>query len=79
MTNHLSAQRRRYLEAGGISFFIGDGQLAYRPETTVEAFYSWNIASRTWLTGGYQRIHNPAYNARRGPVDVMAIRAHMQF
>ena len=76
MANYLSAERRRFLELGGISYFIGDGRLQYSPETIFEGFYSWTIAKRFWLTGDYQRIQNPAYNSDRGPVNVMAIRLH---
>jgi len=79
MTNHLSSERRRFLEAGGISYFIGDGQLHYKPERIFEGFYSWAVAKGFWLTGDYQRIQNPAYNANRGPVDVFALRLHARF
>lgn len=79
MSNGLSAQRRRYLEAGGISFFIGDGRIDYRPETILETFYSWQVAPGMWITSGYQHIRNPAYNAKRGPVDVIALRVHTRF
>lgn len=79
MTNYLSPERRKFLEAGGISFFIGDGQLQYKPETIFEGFYSWGISKGVWLTGDYQRIQNPAYNASRGPVDVFAVRFHAEF
>ena len=37
--NGLSRQRRDYLSAGGISFFIGDGALNYRPENILETYY----------------------------------------
>ena len=79
MLNHLSPERRRFLEAGGISYFIGDGALRYRPETVVETFCSFSISKTVWLTGDYQRIVNPAYNADRGPIDVVAFRLHAQF
>ncbi len=79
MSNSLSAQRRRYLEAGGLSFFIGDGKIDFRPEMILEAFYSWNVRRGVWLTSGYQHIRNPAYNAMRGPVDVIALRVHTRF
>ena len=79
MANYLSPERRRYLEHGGLSFFIGDGQLRYKPETIVETFYSWGVSRGVWLTADYQRIKNPAYNASRGPVDVFAFRFHTEF
>jgi hypothetical protein len=79
MQNQLSSDRRKYLEAGGISFFIGDGTLRYKPETIFEGFYSLGLSKSIWLTGDYQRIQNPAYNASRGPVNVFAVRFHAEF
>ena len=79
MMNGLSRDRRQYLEAGGVSFFIGDGSLNYKPETILETFYSIGVIKNVWLTGDYQHIQNPAYNAARGPVNVFAIRAHAEF
>lgn len=79
MQNQLSGDRRKFLEAGGISFFIGDGSLSYKPETIFEGFYSFSIYKNTWLTADYQRISNPAYNASRGPVNVYAFRFHSEF
>jgi len=77
--NGLSADRRAYLEAGGISFFIGDGALRYQPETIFELYYSLGLARNTFLTLDYQRIQNPAYNADRGPVDFAGLRLHAEF
>ncbi len=79
MMNGLSQHRRAYLEAGGLSYFIGDGYLRYRPETVIETFYSVSIAKHFWITGDYQRIWNPAYNAARGPIDVLAVRIHAEY
>ncbi len=79
MVNGLSKDRRQYLKAGGLSYFIGDGYLKYRPETIVEAFYSARVWKETWVTADYQHIQNPAYNAARGPMDVIAIRLHAEF
>ena len=78
MRNTLSDERRHFLETGGISFFIGDGKLNYRPEDIFEGFYSLNLGKEYWLTADYQRIQNPAYNADRGPIDVYAFRLHME-
>lgn len=77
--NTLSSDRRQYLEAGGMSFFIGDGRLNYRPETVLETYYSWGVAKGIWLTGDWQRIANPAYNTDRGPMDIYALRLHVHF
>lgn len=79
MRNRLSTDRRNYLENGGISFFIGDGALQYKPENIFEGFYSLSVCRGTWITADYQRISHPAYNASRGPVHVYALRMHAQF
>lgn len=79
MRNFLSADRRHYLEAGGISFFIGDGRLNYRPEDILEGYYSFALCKGSWLTADYQRIQNPAYNADRGPLNIYALRLHAEF
>ncbi|WP_310643323.1 carbohydrate porin [Limnohabitans sp.] len=79
MRNTLSADRQQFLKAGGISYFIGDGQLNYRPEQILETFYSFQVARGTWLTADFQHIQNPAYNADRGPIQVYAARFHAEF
>ena len=77
--NTLSKDRRRYLEAGGISFFLGDGHLNYRPEQVFETYYSANVWKNFYVTADYQHMMNPGYNADRGPVDLAAIRLHVEF
>jgi carbohydrate-selective porin OprB len=77
--NTLSADRRRYLEAGGISFFLGDGHLNYRPEQTFEAYYSVNVWKDLFVTADYQHMWNPGYNSDRGPADFGALRFHVEF
>ena len=79
LQNRLSPERRRYLELGGLSFFIGDGRLDYKPETIIEGYYNWAMMPGLWLSGGYQKIRNPAYNSSRGPVNVFAARLHAEF
>jgi high affinity Mn2+ porin len=79
MRNVLSQDRRRFLEAGGISFFIGDGALNYRPENIFEGYYSFGLSKGVWLTADYQRMQNPAFNADRGPIDIYALRFHSEF
>lgn len=79
MRNSLSNDRRNYLAKGGISFFIGDGGLNYRPENIVETYYSWKAMAGIWLTADYQRIANPAYNADRGPANIGSLRVHAEF
>jgi carbohydrate-selective porin OprB len=77
--NTLSDERRRYLEAGGISFFLGDGHLNYRPEQVFEAYYSANVWKDLYVTADYQRMLNPGYNSDRGPVNFGALRFHVEF
>jgi high affinity Mn2+ porin len=81
MDNRLSRDRRAFLEAGGVSYFIGDGarNFRYRPERGFEVFYNLGIHKNLWLTADYQRIQNPAYNALRGAVNVYALRVHTEF
>lgn len=77
--NTLSNARRRYLEAGGISFFLGDGALNYRPEQVVEIYYSMNVWKGAYLTADFQHMWNPAYNTDRGPANFAAARFHAEF
>ena len=77
--NELSSARRAYLAAGGISFFIGDGALRYRPEQVLEAFYKLQVVKGVTVSLNGQRILNPAYNADRGPVNLIATRLHLEF
>jgi high affinity Mn2+ porin len=73
----LSDDHRRYLAAGGYGFIIGDGALNYAPETIVEAYYLFALTDSFSLTADYQFVANPAYNADRGPVSVIGMRAHL--
>jgi high affinity Mn2+ porin len=80
VANGLSADHRNYLAAGGYGFLIGDGKLNYTPELIAELYYKLNaFQKKFWLTPDYQFILHPAYNADRGPVNVIGIRAHVEF
>ena len=79
LRNMLSTDRRNYLAAGGISFFLGDGALNYAPEQLFESYYSANVWKNLYLTADYQRMWNPGYNADRGPVNFAALRLHVEF
>lgn len=72
--NGLSLAHRRFLAAGGVGFFLGDGRLNYRPEQVVEAFYRWRVLPGAWVSLDWQRLTSPGYNADRGPVDVLSLR-----
>ncbi len=77
--NTLSHDRRNYLAAGGLSFFIGDGALNYRPEQIAETYYSVGFVKGVSLSFDYQHYRNPAYNADRGPVSIASARFHAEF
>jgi high affinity Mn2+ porin len=77
VVNGLSQDHERYLAAGGYGFIIGDGALDYEPEMIVEAYYLFALTDAFSLTADYQFVANPAYNADRGPVNVIGIRAHV--
>jgi len=75
----LSAEARAYFAAGGLGILIGDGQLNYRREKILEAYYAYSFNKSVTLTFDYQFITNPGYNADRGPVSVFSGRFHAEF
>jgi len=76
--NGLSRDHRDYLAAGGLGFFLGDGQLSCSTERIFETFYSFGIARGTSLSGDYQYVANPGYNRDRGPAQVFTLRLHFE-
>ncbi len=80
IANDISAARRRYLAAGGLGILVGDGRLPHAgPELIAETYYNLALIGPLHVTADGQLIVNPAYNRDRGPVPVLAIRAHAQF
>jgi high affinity Mn2+ porin len=80
VSNGISKPHRDYLAAGGYGFIIGDGKLNYASELIAELYYKLNAyQGKLWLSPGYQFIANPAYNSDRGPVNVLSLRAHVEF
>ncbi|WP_319244100.1 carbohydrate porin [uncultured Propionivibrio sp.] len=79
LAHFLSKDRREYLEKGGISYFIGDGWLNYKPEQIMESYYSAKVHKNLWMTADYQYVRNPAYNADRGPIHIVGVRMHAEF
>jgi high affinity Mn2+ porin len=78
--NGISGERERYLDAGGLGIVIGDGKLPNAgPEKILETYYSLGVLEYAHLTFDYQFVTNPAYNRDRGPVSILAVRAHAQF
>jgi len=77
--NGLSRDHRDYLAAGGEGFFLGDGQLNYSTERTLELFYNLNMVRGAWISASAQRTVNPGYNRDRGPAEVYSLRLHTEF
>src|SRR5450631_3747355 len=77
--NALSRDHRDFIAAGGLGPLIGDGQLNYRRERILESYYAYALNKQLTLTGDYQLVINPAYNADRGPVHVFSGRLHGEF
>lgn len=78
--NAASADRRRYLDAGGLGLLIGDGRLPdSSSERIVETYYRLGLGRFVHLTLDYQYVANPAYNVNRGPVSIWAVRLHTEF
>ncbi|MES2586497.1 MAG: carbohydrate porin [Pseudomonadota bacterium] len=84
MQNGLSSYRRSYLQAGGVSYFIGDyagpGQtISYSPERIGEVYYNATVIKNVLAGLNFQHIINPAYNSARGPVNILSFRIHAEF
>ena len=78
--NGISAERERYLNAGGLGLLVGDGKLPHPgAEQIVETYYSVAAYSQVFVSLDYQWIKNPAYNSDRGPASIVAVRVHGQF
>jgi high affinity Mn2+ porin len=78
IANSLSGPHRQFLAQGGMGYFIGDGRLNYRDEQIFEAYYSWAVTPGLWLSFDLQHYRNPAYNRDRGPVNLGALRMHIE-
>jgi high affinity Mn2+ porin len=80
IANAILGERRRYLAAGGLGILIGDGKLLHAGlELIGETYYDFAVVGPLHFTADGQLIVNPAYNRDRGPVPVVALRAHAQF
>jgi high affinity Mn2+ porin len=75
----LSGPHRRYLQAGGLGFLIGDGALRFGPEILGEVFYRAQVTKEISVGVNYQPIVNPAFNRDRGPAHVFTGRMHVAF
>ncbi|WP_353201466.1 carbohydrate porin [Polynucleobacter sp.] len=84
MQNGLSNNRKNYLQAGGVSYFIGDyagpgKAISYRPERIAELYYNAAVVKNVLAGLNFQYISNPAYNSARGPVSILSFRIHAEF
>ena len=84
MQNGLSSYRRSYLQAGGVSYFIGDYSsptqtISYSPERIGEIYYNATVIKNVLAGLNFQHVINPAYNAARGPVNILSLRVHAEF
>jgi high affinity Mn2+ porin len=51
---------------GGADGFVGDGAIAAGAERSLDLFYSAHFRGVYWLTGDYQHLTNPGFNAAVG-------------
>ena len=79
VVNGISSVHRQYLAAGGLGITVGDGALNYRSERLAEAYYNWQLAKHYQLSLDYQFVLDPAYNHARGPVNLVALRMHLEY
>lgn len=75
----ISNVHAKYLALGGVDAFIGDGAIRASAEKSLDVFYSLNYRKSYWLTGDYQHVASPAFNADRGPVNIFTLRVHGEF
>jgi high affinity Mn2+ porin len=73
----VSVPHRNYLQAGGMGFELGDGNLNYGLEQLTEIYYSMELTKYLFISGTYQFVQNPGYNKDRGPVNVFSVRVHV--
>ncbi len=74
----ISNLHKNYLKDNGKGFMLGgNGYFKYAQEHLMETFYSWSLNSNIFVSGAYQLLFNPGYNAdRMGPVNIFSIRLH---
>ena len=80
VVNSISAAARRYFAAGGLGILIGDGQLPRASwEKIAELYYSAAVTRGISLAFDFQHAAAPAYDAARGPVNILGLRLHAEF
>jgi len=75
----ISNVHAKYLGMGGVDGFVGDGAIKAATEKSLDLFYSANFGKVYWLTGDYEHIASPGFNAARGPVNIFTVRIHGEF
>lgn len=60
--NMLSDEQKRYLEAGGSGFMVGNGSLNYQHEFIGEGYYRISLSENFGVTINYQYMVNPGYD-----------------
>jgi high affinity Mn2+ porin len=78
IANGLSQVHEDYLKAGGYGFMIGDGALNDEPEEILETYYRYQLLRYTSVTGDFQFVNHPGYNADRGPIPIFGLRLHAE-
>lgn len=80
LLDNISADRQRFLNAGGLGILVGDGRLPHPgPEQILETYYNATLFSHAQLTFDYQWVDHPSYSRDRGPASIYAVRLHAQF
>jgi high affinity Mn2+ porin len=80
VVNGISEAAKRYFAAGGLGILVGDGRLTNSAgEMVWESYYSVQLREGLAISADYQLVNHPAYNRDRGPVSILAARAHLQF
>jgi high affinity Mn2+ porin len=80
VVNAISPGHQAYLAAGGTEGLdLGDGRLTYGPEEILETYYSLRAAKWLWISPDFQYVVHPADNRDRGPVQIYAVRVHLEF
>lgn len=75
----ISDLHARYLGMGGVDGFVGDGAIKAASEKSLDLFYSASFHKIYWLSGDYQHVSDPGFNAARGPVNILTVRIHGEF
>jgi len=79
VSNGISRVHQQYLALGGVGFLLGDGNLNYGRENSLDAYYTLHVWRGIFTSMDAQHINNPGYNRDRGPLVAPAARLHLEF